>query len=561
MPDKPNEDPKATKPDPKDGPRVSKRARIVTPLRITILILVLAVALLLAQGLLRSVIPLGDAHFIAIENLPVVGRILSSARDSVSGKAPAPVFRGESADTLVSQKTLLAMVGGSPVDPSRVLFPTFEKSVSSEPVEDAKAPPPDQASPPEAVKTKEKDSETSRDTGKHFEETGPGKPAPRLVETPIVVTRQPPAEDSGAAKRDKKLNRKTTGKKTARDKKPEAVKSGPPRSVAGEPPSSVRSISKRGDLTASIPKEQRPDTEPVGKPEKYLLPGSLQVNVKNYKGTRVEWGLMVILDDSAAMGRKVKPWKPNRMQAASELVQKLQRRLTPGSKISVRDFYCKRSKRKKKSGQPLCLSHVLFPWAELPAKGLKAELEKTRPAGRTNPCAAAAYSLRKDFTGIAELQPRVLLVTRGVNRCAYRKVLREVNRKGLGRKARVDVVGLGIGKKRRRGYEALARKTGGIFIRLDNPSGVESAVTRYEKVLKTPTFKKMEVRGEKTSFRVANGEEITLAPGAYTILLPEMPGLKPGNRAVKDVKIVSGQNRILNVRIRKGRLHVRTGKK
>jgi hypothetical protein len=71
----------------------------------------------------------------------------------------------------------------------------------------------------------------------------------------------------------------------------------------------------------------------------------------------------------------------------------------------------------------------------------------------------------------------------------------------------------------------------------------------------------MEVRGEKTSFKVGVGEEITLAPGTYAIVLPLVPGLNPSNRTIKDVKIDSGQTRTLMVRIRKGRPIVSPGKK
>jgi hypothetical protein len=152
-------------------------------------------------------------------------------------------------------------------------------------------------------------------------------------------------------------------------------------------------------------------------------------------------------------------------------------------------------------------------------------------------------------------------LTNGVTKCAYRSVLRMVDRKCARGKVKVDVIAIGMSKRRQGGYLALTKKTHGAFIKVDQPADVSSAVARYGKILKTPIPKKMEVRGEKASFKVAIGEEITLAPGTYAIVLPVIPGLDPSHRIIKDIKIDSGQSRVLAVRIKKGRLMVRPGKK
>ena len=153
------------------------------------------------------------------------------------------------------------------------------------------------------------------------------------------------------------------------------------------------------------------------------------------------------------------------------------------------------------------------------------------------------------------------MVTSGATKCAYRQVLRRVDRKGARGKVKVDVIAIGMSKRRRSGYMALTKKTRGAFLKIDQPGDVPSVVAQYGKILKTPIPKKMEVRGEKASFKVGIGEEITLAPGTYAIVLPVIPGLDPSNRIIKDVKIDSGQARVLSVRIKKGRLVVRPGKK
>ena len=118
-----------------------------------------------------------------------------------------------------------------------------------------------------------------------------------------------------------------------------------------------------------------------------------------------------------------------------------------------------------------------------------------------------------------------------------------------------------INKKRESGYSSLAGKTGGVFLRVEQPADVDSALAKYSKVLKTPVEKNIEVRGEKVNIRIAEGEEVTLAPGSYTVLLPAVPGLDASSRKLKDVKIVAGQPKVLNVVVKKGRPSIGTGKK
>jgi hypothetical protein len=235
--------------------------------------------------------------------------------------------------------------------------------------------------------------------------------------------------------------------------------------------------------------------------------------------------------------------------------------LTPGSRIAVRDFYCSKSKRGKKVSHPLCLSHKAYPWSSLPFDGLDKKLKETEPFGRTNPCAAAAFAVKADLGGLGGLTPRTLVVTNGLRKCAYREVLRVIDRKHGKGKVRVDVLALGMSRRREKGYARLAAKTGGTFLKIAKPSDLKKAISTYGEILKTPALKKMEVRGGKTHLHVGNGEEVTLAPGSYSIVLPVIPGLKSANRTIKDVKINSGENKVLMVRITKGRLIVKAKKR
>lgn len=182
--------------------------------------------------------------------------------------------------------------------------------------------------------------------------------------------------------------------------------------------------------------------------------------------------------------------------------------------------------------------------------------------GRNNPCAAAAYSLKKDFGGIETLRPRIVIVTAGTTRCASKQVARAAKQYTGKDKIGVDVVGLGMRKKTQAGYSHVVDKTNGLLLTVDRPADVDSAISRYAKLLKTRTVEKIEVRGDHGGvFSVNPGEEITLPPGIYTAVLPVVAGLNPSKRSVPNIRIVSSEPKVLDVRIRKGKPIVRSMKK
>ncbi len=567
MPDKPTEAPTEKQEKQGGAPSSSTRRRGRALLRVFLLVCLVAVAAFLAQGfgVVPTIVPLGTKPFETIKGLPLIGKLMEGAGSPGAATKPASAFSAKPAGELLSQGTLLAIVGKGPVDPSTVLFPTFEESLQPGQKAEAKTCPPRMGVPalPKAAKKEAKPS--SGDSNAAKEAAVPQ--SPKLVETPIVVPRGP-EEKTAKKKYDEKKAAKTDKKKRATAKKPadktiaaknEKARKTPTassRKAAGDnlEPEVATLVSKRRTEGAG-------DDIIEGKPEKYRLPGALRVNVSNYKGTKIKWGLMVILDDSSSMGRSFKPWTPDRMHAAREFVAKLGKALTPGSRIAVRDFYCGKSKRVKKRRHPLCLSHKLYPWSSLPFDGLDKKLKETEPFGRTNPCAAAAFAVKADLGGLGGLTARTLVVTNGLRKCAYREVLRVIDRKHGKGKVRVDVLALGMSRRREKGYARLAAKTGGTFLKIAKPSDLKKAVSKYGEILKTPALKKMEVRGGKTHLHVGNGEEVTLAPGSYTIVLPVIPGLKSANRTIKDVKISSGENKVLMVKIRKGRLIVKAKKR
>jgi hypothetical protein len=274
-----------------------------------------------------------------------------------------------------------------------------------------------------------------------------------------------------------------------------------------------------------------------------------------------KWGLLVVLDDSETMARKSKQWQPSRMQVGVDFVGKLSDVMPPSSRVAIRDFMCSKTEGAKRQPAGPCPSHMLYDWTDMPFKGLRDKMQNLHPGGTTDPCAAAAYGLRKDLEGIKNAAPRLLIVTNGAGKCSAKELLQALSEKGGHEHTQVDVLALGMPKKRVPTFAAIARKGNGLLLKVDRPSEVEQALARYGKVLKTKAREKIEVRSDKAVFTSALEEEITLPPGSYTVTLPPVAGLEPSRRVIPNVKVSSGEAKVLDVPLKKGRPPTRAGKK
>ncbi len=495
---------------------------------------------------LKVVIPVGILGVIALVAYslgaftPVfrLAGLLGPEKDLSLAQRTAPIGEIDQPDT--STKTDEA----TPADPSKARLPLLDKPTLLEGQVD-QAPSPstpessrhgsERASPQEAAPTPGA--------------LAPGKP-------PSMVTRQPAASPTPEEGASTEISKEP-------EKKDSTEKEGEKTIARAAPPESLDTTQKRGkESESAIPPRrtpsaiasQKPAAEPgdQGRAEQFQLPGSLVVNIPKYTGVMPKWGLMVILDDSAIMGRKGKRWNPSRLQIAMNLIGKLPTAVAPGSKIAVRDFVCTKSEGKKKA--PVnCLSNIRYDWAESPFKGLAEKVEQTTPGGINNPCAAAAFSLKKDFGAIGGLTPRILVLTDGTPRCNHNDLFGAVDEHGKDNVS-VDVVAIGINKKRLNAYSSVTKKTNGFFFKIDQPSDVETAANRYEKVLKTKLMEKVEIRGEKASLTTTPGQEVTLVPGSYSIVLPLVAGIHPSKRRIENVKVSSGQT--TKIEVEKGRARV-----
>ncbi|MFH0822539.1 MAG: hypothetical protein V2B18_07285, partial [Pseudomonadota bacterium] len=480
-------------------------------------------------------------------------------------------FRPDKARDLVSAEPVLNAVGRRPLDPSKALFAALEKpSVTGPTVEDQTCPPISTRRDNSDVAVSERsgeeeDGKTSDAEQDRLPDRTDGHASPAAPESGEALAGpapDKPTDHGGDAGRSDGI-----ADNEARGQIPPADESRMAK-AARSLKTGTGSAAREGDagaVAALVPEASPTTSDAQNKPEKYQLPGSLVVNLKNYSGTTVKWAIMAILDDSNLMAKDVKPWAPDRLHAASRFIGKLSDIMTPGSKIAIRDFYCAKgsgSDKNDKDKPQTCPSRLLSEWLVHPFKGFKDKLDKVGPGGSNNPCAAVLYSLKKDFGGIgSDFASRILLVTAGSHACSGKDILKAVEEAGLKGKVKIDLLGVGIGKKNRPAYTKLSAKTEGTVLMALKPEDLDGSVARYEKVLKAPVFKKIEVRGKDGVFFVGGGEEITLAPGTYSLTLPAIPGLQPAGRQIRDVKIQSGGNHVMSVVVKKGRPVVTADKK
>jgi len=427
-----------------------------------------------------------------------------------------------------------------PVDPSKARLPLLDKPVLLEGnVAQEKSP----TTPESTSQARERASP---------QPVGTSPDVPTSGESTNIVTRQPTPPP--ASRDDISIGApKESETKDSSDKEKQQKMA----AVAPEGPDSTEKKAKEPEATALPPRvpsaiaARKPLAEPENheRAEKFQLPGSLIVNIPKYTGVMPKWGLMVILDDSAIMGRKGKNWNPSRLQTATNFIGKLPSAVAPGSKIAVRDFVCAKSEGKKKAPAN-CLSNVRYDWAESPYDGLSEKVKQSSPGGINNPCAAAVFSLKKDFADIGKMTPRILVLTDGTPKCNHSDLFNALDEHGKD-KVSVDVIALGINKKRVDAYSSVAKKTNGLFFKVDKPSDIEAAGKRYEQVLKTKLMEKIEIRGEKASLTTTPGQEVTLVPGTYSVILPLVAGIHPSKRTIENVKISSGKATVIDPTVKR----------
>ncbi len=484
-----------------------------------------------------------------------LGLFKKIARSASSPKKSPPIFHKIADENFFSSEDLLSHVGAGPSDPAR-LQPSPEQSLLK--VVEKK---PEVCSPPNVLPS-------SAESPKE-EEAAPALPNIFAPPAPIVKEEAKGEESTeGSPPTAKKEMKAATDKKGPAKQGPASQAAFPSlESPKDEGPLAAKVEVKTKPKPAQSPTQEtapqqaalkkKPESEVKPKPDEYQYPGSLTLKIHGYTGAVMKWGLMVIYDDSAPMGRRIKSWNTSRAHVAESFISKLPTALPPGSKIAVRDFQC--GKGESARTQKSCLSRMLYGWADSPFSGLKDKLGQDKPAGKNNPCAAAAYSLKKDFSG-GGLTPRVLIITEGMTKCAYSEVLKALEEHKDKDRIAIDLIMMGTPKKKQDGYTALAKRTGGLALKIENPNDLEPTLAKYSKLLKAHIMEKMEIRGEKTVYSAAPEEETTLPPGTYEIILPLVAGLNSSSRSIPNVKIGSKEAKVMEIRLKKGKPVVKGSK-
>jgi hypothetical protein len=479
-----------------------------------------------------------------------------------AGKGTGPKLTAVSPEKSESKARAAEEAESTPADPTQARLPLLNNPPLPEGVEK----PGSSASVSSNLSESNKGQEATPPGGNAL--TGEMRPSAETFkagERPGIVTREPQSAAVSDTEQGKKVVEKAVPEEPAatRDKLAAAAPSAtdrPAEATGKKKKEGEEAASKKADAGVSA---SRPLTEPDARAssDRFQLPGYVKVHINNYSGATVKWGLMVILDDSQSMARKSKTFTPTRVHTAASFISKLPGALPSGSKLAIRDFECSKPDPKAKGAAAHCPTRMLYEWAEPPFHNLGEKLEQSHPGGRNNPCAAAAYSLKKDFDGAGALTPRILLLTDGATNCRSNEVLRAIDEQWGRNKVHVDVVVLGMHKKRKENYSILAKRTTGLFFTAESPSDLDAAIARYTKILKTPTLEKVEIRGENATLTANPDQEITLVPGSYSVTLPLVGGLNPAKRVIENVGIKSFEATELDVTIKKGKPIVKISRK
>jgi hypothetical protein len=277
--------------------------------------------------------------------------------------------------------------------------------------------------------------------------------------------------------------------------------------------------------------------------------GQLLVTIKNYEGSPTKWGLLVIIDNSVAMAKLENPWNPSRLLVAAKLVDLLSHQMSLGSKIALRDFSKKVTLKRGKKEFPLILSKLVYGWTSSSLRlGLDFAAEKRLPK-RTNVCAAATLALTSDFAGLVDVVPRVLLLTDCSRKCFDAEILDVLRRYEPGKKPRIDAIVFGASRHGEEwsSYQNLARRVGGVFLELRQPSDLEPVLKSYATILRVGSIQPVKIAGPTGAFEVLPGELLKLPAGVYRVVLPQIGDPFIPRRVIEGVVVHAGQRRVLEV--------------
>ncbi|MGB6068490.1 MAG: O-antigen ligase family protein, partial [Desulfomonilaceae bacterium] len=280
-------------------------------------------------------------------------------------------------------------------------------------------------------------------------------------------------------------------------------------------------------------------------------PGSLTINVKNYKGITQKWALLVILDNSETMAIQTDNWSPNRAAAAADFVHRLEAEMPRGSELAIRYFSNEVPLKRKRRNLPLRVSRLLDNWADAPVLGLTQRLGQIDSGGRNSPCNAVIRALRNDFAAAGNRVPRIMIMTDGQTECSGIDMSREVKLVKMKESPEIDVVALGMPSFKQKSYMKLAENSGGTFLKINGSADLDSSVRSYAQVLNALRQEPVEVVGKEKTYTTPPGQKLDLAPGEYTIVVPSSVKPDSAGKLTRQLKINPGEDREVELSVDK----------
>ena len=240
-------------------------------------------------------------------------------------------------------------------------------------------------------------------------------------------------------------------------------------------------------------------------------PGTLVVNIDDYKGAPINWAIMIILDNSKSMTEEVRPGGPTRREVAIATIESLAHEMGAKSKMSLRAFTFEGIAKNKSEQVPLRVSRIVLGWAEKPSSEMPDLLNRITFKRSNNLCATARRSVRTDFRAAPELAPRIAIVTDGRRDCSLGGVLQTIEKAKSKTKVKLDVIAIDMPRSAQAAYSKLAADGGGVFVNLAQPNDDE-ALSRYWAVLRTPRPEPLEAVTETPSIGLCLERNARLRP-------------------------------------------------
>jgi hypothetical protein len=123
-------------------------------------------------------------------------------------------------------------------------------------------------------------------------------------------------------------------------------------------------------------------------------------------------------------------------------------------------------------------------------------------------------------------------------------------------RAAIDLVASGPETGRKELHARLAGESGGVVLKLRKPEDVDFVVERYTKMLGRPLEDPILIANDAVRIQARPGKPVNVPNGVYSITLPNIPTLEPDKRAIREIRVLTGQTIAINVSAAEGKISV-----